>query len=189
MSFGVDIKRRIQEDAAKAVEDYKQQPRVATDFGEPVIGYASARNPILTGLDREAYCDHPKSIFRPAGTIVVYYIPYGEAVRKAQENSVAPSKEWITAHREAGLLTALINGAIRRALDTVGRITSGTNTPADWQQDVFRPEWDHRIPAYLAGLGEIGPNGSFFTEVGPYCKLGSCLTDGDLEAELAGSTN
>ncbi|MGI6737556.1 MAG: hypothetical protein ACOX41_09710 [Anaerovoracaceae bacterium] len=185
MSFGVDIAARIRENAAEAVAAYNRRPETKTAFEEPLIAYTPAANPIFEGLRQDGLCDHPKNIFLPARTIIVYFIPYGKAVEDAQAAAGRPSAAWITAHREAGLLTALINGAIRRSLDSIGRITSGTNIPSDWQQDVFRPEWDHRVAAWLAGLGEIGPNGSFRTERGSAGKLGSCLCDGDLDVEMA----
>ena len=140
--FGVDIKSAIAENVKRAVTEFERRDDVVTAFGDPVIGYADTKNPLFDMFFTRGLSDHPKGIYRPGSTVVVHFVPYGREVIKAGP----ASDKWIRAFTESMWLSMRINGVIRETLDTVGRLSSCTNTPTDWNEDTCHEEWSHRWP-------------------------------------------
>ncbi|MEG0830222.1 MAG: hypothetical protein RSD88_06105 [Anaerovoracaceae bacterium] len=178
--FGVDIRKKIEEDVKEAVIDFQQRPEVTTKFGEPIIGYANMYSPIFDMLSDKNLCHHPKGIYRPGDTVVVHFVPYAPEITKSNIGGKAPSKLWQGSYHDSLMLTMRINGVIRDALDTVGRLSSCTNTPADWEEDLCREDWSHKLVAYVAGMGHFGPAGCLITEKGFAGRFGSIITDSHL---------
>lgn len=176
--FGVDIKVKIMADVKAAIEVFEAQPEMETKFGEPVISYADSRNPIFDMYFARTICEHPKRIFRPGNTVVVHFVPYVPQITESNRGGDKPSKEWLTAFNDSMWLSMRLNGVIREALDTVGRLSSCTNTPTDWDEGLCREEWSHKLAAYAAGAGQFGPAGSFRTKNGFAGRFGSIITDG-----------
>lgn len=178
MHIGVDIKGKIIEDIKQAVREFEERPDIHTRFGTPLVGYADARNPIFDMYFSRSICDHPKRIYRPGNTVVVHFIPYAPELTESNRGGNAPSEQWTLAFRDSMWLSMRLNGVIREALDTVGRLSSCTNTPTDWNEERCREEWSHKLVAYAAGMGHFGPAGSFQTKEGFAGRFGSIITDG-----------
>ncbi|HIU25926.1 MAG TPA: hypothetical protein IAC50_05475 [Candidatus Copromorpha excrementigallinarum] len=172
--FGVDIKSAIAENVKRAVTEFERRDDVVTAFGDPVIGYADTKNPLFDMFFTRGLSDHPKGIYRPGSTVVVHFVPYGREVIKAGP----ASDKWIRAFTESMWLSMRINGVIRETLDTVGRLSSCTNTPTDWNEDTCHEEWSHKMAAFAAGMGPFGPGGCLITEKGFAGRFGSIITDG-----------
>lgn len=178
MHIGVDIKAKIIEDVKAAIREFEARPDIKTRFGEPLIGYADSRNPIFDMYFSRTICEHPKRIYRPGNTIVVHFVPYALEITESNKIGKHPSEQWKTAFNESMWLSMRLNGVIREALDTVGRLSSCTNTPTDWDEERCREGWSHKLAAYAAGMGEFGPAGSFKTREGFAGRFSSIITDG-----------
>ncbi|MCQ4635765.1 hypothetical protein NE619_03420 [Anaerovorax odorimutans] len=178
MQIGADIKAKIMRDVEEAVKEFQARPDIKTRFGEPIVGYADSRNPIFDMYFSRTICDHPKRIYRPGNTVVVHFVPFAPEITESNRGGDQPSEEWLTAFNESMWLSMRLNGVIREALDTVGRLSSCTNTPTDWDEERCREEWSHKLVAYAAGMGEFGPAGSFKTKNGFAGRFGSIITDG-----------
>lgn len=178
MHIGVDIKAKIMEDIKKAIREFEARPDITTRFGTPIVGYADARNPIFDMYFSRTISDHPKRIYRPGNTVVVHFVPYAPEITESNKGGDAPSEAWKTAFNESMWLSMRLNGVIREALDTVGRLSSCTNTPTDWNEELCRETWSHKLAAYAAGIGKFGPAGSFQTEEGFAGRFSSIITDG-----------
>lgn len=176
--FGVEIKTKIMTDVKEAIKQYEAKPDMKTRFGEPMIGYADTANPIFDMYFTRTICEHPKRIYRPGNTVVVHFVPYEKAIAQSNQGGTEPSEEWIGAFNDSMWLSMRLNGVIRDALDTVGRLSSCTNTPTDWDKELCREEWSHKLAAYAAGMGHFGPAGSFVTKEGFAGRFGSIITDG-----------
>lgn len=178
MHIGVDIKTKILEEVKAAVREFEAREDIKTKFGEPLVGYADCRNPIFDMYFSRTICDHPKRIYGPGNTVVVHFVPYAEEIAKTNLKGDGPSEEWLTAFNDSMWLSMRLNGVIRETLDTVGRLSSCTNTPTDWDEEACREQWSHKLAAYAAGMGKFGPAGSFQTENGFAGRFGSIITDG-----------
>ena len=178
MHIGVDIKAKIMKDIEEAVKEFQERPDIKTRFGEPLVGYADSRNPIFDMYFSRTICDHPKRIYRPGNTVVVHFVPYAPEITESNRGGSAPSSQWLDAFNDSMWLSMRLNGVVRDALDTVGRLSSCTNTPTDWDEKLCREVWSHKLAAYAAGMGQFGPAGCFCTEHGFAGRFGSIITDG-----------
>lgn len=173
-----DPKKFIEKNIRKAVEDFQNRPGVKTKYGEPIVGYVSMFHPLYDHLYMEGLCEHPKKIYNPGHTIIVHYVPVaGDAIRELEEQG-RDSQQWKKAHYDSIMLSQFINMAIRDSLVKLGRISSISGVATDWNRKMHMPMWSSKITAYLAGIGELGPAGSFHTKDGYIGSIGSTMTDG-----------
>lgn len=178
MHIGVDIKAKIMKDIKEAIKEFESRPEVKTRFGEPLVGYADATSPIFDMYFSRKLCDHPKKIYSPGNTVIVHFLPYAPEIAESNIGGKEPSPEWTAAFDDSMWMSMRMNGVIRDALDTVGRLSSCTNTPVDWNEERCREEWSHKLAAYAAGMGTFGPTGCLVTEHGYAGRFGSVITDG-----------
>ena len=173
-----DPKQFIEKNIRETVEQFQQRPGVITRYGEPVIGYVSMFHPLFDHLYMEGICEHPKKIYNPGHTIIVHFVPaYSEAMEELEEKG-RDSYKWERAHYDSIMLSQYINMAIRDSLVKLGRISSISGVASDWNRKMHMPMWSGKIAAYLAGIGELGPAGSFHTKDGYIGSIGTTMTDG-----------
>lgn len=159
-----DIKADIRKTVEDTVTEFQKDESVKTVFGKPEVGFVSSAHPFYDTLFARGVNDHPKKIYRPGYTVIVHYVPYEEG-----ENSFF----------DAVKLTMEINGNLRRFLYKLGRLTSNTCIPVDWDRSKHREEWSSKFTAFMAGMGEFGPAGSFHVP-GDFTRgiAGTIITDG-----------
>lgn len=159
-----DVKADIIKTIEETVVNFQEIEECETIFGKPKVGFVSATHPLYDTLFARGVNDHPKKIYRPGYTVIVHYVPYEET-----ENSFF----------DAVKLTMTINGNLRRFLEGIGRLTSHTCVPVDWDMENHREEWSSKYTAYMAGMGQFGPAGSFHVpgENGRGI-IGTIITDG-----------
>ena len=171
------IRRRIMKSVREAFDEYQAQEDVSTKFGEPVIEYISTTHPMFDTFFARGENDHPKNIWRPGYTMIVYYIPFAEDLpRVTADGEAAP--EWLTALKESRWLAMNVNAAIADILTKMGRIYSRSSSMMDWDHKKHRYSWSNKIAGYLAGIGEFGPAGILQTEYGFGGRVGTMMTDG-----------
>lgn len=178
IKFGVDIREKILRNVKEAIRAFESRSDIRTKFGEPLIGYADARNPLFDMYVSKTICDHPKRIYRPGNTVVIHFVPYAPEIAEGNRGGSQPSCEWQAAFRDSMWLSMRLNAVIRETLDEEGRLSSCANIPTDWDETRCREEWSHKLAAYAAGMGQFGPAGSFRTKNGFAGRFGSIITDG-----------
>jgi len=171
------IKRRIKKSVRSAFAEYQAQEDVKTKFGDPAFGYISTTHPMFDTFFSRGENDHPKNIWRPGYTMIVYYIPFAEDIPRWDEEGKT-TEEWMTAIRESRWLAMNVNAAIAELLTKVGRIYSRSSTMMDWDHEKHRYNWSNKIAGYLAGIGTFGPAGCLQTEYRFGGRVGSMMTDG-----------
>lgn len=176
-----DLKKYVTRRINETFDEYLESTEVKTEFGRPIIGFASTEHPLFDTFFSRGENDHPKNIFRPGYSAIVAYVPYyvgdtPEEVRNSFFESIH--------------LVMRINAVIKQCLTDVGRLYSGCSNLIDWDKAHHRREWSDHLVAYLAGLGSFGPAGSFvlskdvipegapYNEPGWAGRVGTILTDG-----------
>ena len=175
---GFDVKRKIAENVKKAAAEFAAREDIVTELGEPIIGYVDARHPLFDIFMDKNMSEHPKNIYRPGITLIVYAIPYEAPVADSNLQDDTPADKWVRAFTESMWLSMTLNRVIRDALNMTGRLSSCLNTPLDWNEKTFRSKWSHKLAAYAAGMGDFGPAESFRLNDGRYARIGSLITDG-----------
>lgn len=173
----VNIKKRIKENVQSTIIQFEKRPEVKTTFGTPIIGYVNAKHPLFRLFMEEDRSLHPKGIYRPGNTVIVYFLPYGTEITCSNLGGEMPSAPWTDAFHDSMHLSMELNRVIGDTLDEVGRLHSPANTPMDWNEETQREEWSHKLAAYAAGMGRFGIAGSFHTEMGFAGRVGCVFTD------------
>ncbi len=171
------IKRRIERNVKQAFADYQADAEVKTKFGDPVIGYISTTHPMFDTFFARGENDHPKHIWRPGYTMIVYYIPFAEDIPR-EASGGGTTQEWLAAIDESRWLAMKVNAVIAETLTKAGRLYSRASSMMDWDHEKHRYSWSNKIAGYLAGIGKFGPAGSLRTEYGYGGRVCSMMTDG-----------
>ena len=158
---GINIKGKIERNVRQAVQEFEAREDVTTKFGEPVIAYIDARDTIFNLFFDKHLTEHPKNIYRPGITLIVYFSPFADDIAKGNIGGKAVSDEWRRATIESAWLSMKLNRVIRQTMDIIGRLSSILNTQLDWNEKTCWPEWSHKLAAYAAGMGELGPAGPY----------------------------
>lgn len=183
--FGVNYKKRLQEELADEMVAYIDEKGLTDVIGLPLLGYAFADDKRFMDAFDAGLTIHPKGIYRPGTTVIVSFLPYNPEyvqdnfIENGDRDSV--SKAWTRAYESSIIVSAHINTFILDFLEGMGREASLSNIHTDWDWETHRPEWSHKIAAYIAGMGEFGPNGCIRTEYGPWGRFNSILTEVQLE--------
>ena len=172
-----NIKKRIIFNVNAAIKEFEKLQKCTTKFGTPIISYVSCHHPLFVHFVENERCKHPKQIYRPGNTAIVFFLPYDKEVTLSNKGGKLPSEQWTKAFHDSMHLCMYLNRIISDTLDEVGRFHSPANVPTDWQEDTHREEWSHKLAAYTAGLGRFGIAGSFHTEVGFAGRLSTVLVD------------
>lgn len=184
--FGINYKKRLEEELAEEMTTYIEKKGLTDVLGLPLIGYAFAKDQRFLDVLDAGLTKHPKEIYRPGTTVIVSFLPYkpeyvkDNFIETGDKNKV--SKAWTFAYERSIIVSAHVNTFILDFLDALGRDASLSNIHTDWNKELHRPEWSHKIAANIAGMGEFGPNGCIRTEYGPWGRFNSILTEVQLEA-------
>jgi epoxyqueuosine reductase len=151
-------------------------------FEEALVGFAAASDPIFeTFLQDDIigpfYCC-PESWLPGAMSVVVYFLPFSEHVRRSNYGGPPPSVEWL----HARFLGESFNEKLRHYLVTVLENEGGqavapilnSNYNADYK--VLSSNWSERHAAYVAGLGSFGLHRGLITAKGVAGRFGSVIT-------------
>ena len=177
----VNIGKRNMSQIENAVRDcvtaFQEREDIQTVFGEPQIAYLSTTHPLFDTFFARDMCDHPKNIYRPGNTLILHYVPIDPQICEGNLLQGQPSEGWVRANIESLWLAMDINRVIKDTLTKVGRIHSNTSGMVDWDLKKHRYSWSNKIAGFIAGLGELGPAGSFHGSQGYAGRVGSISTD------------
>ena len=182
--LGPDVKRNVNEAIKNTIAEFEARDNFTTKLGEPVIGYADVRNPLFDMFFTRGLSKHPKEILQAGYTVVVYFLPYDEDAVRENLNSKEPGEKWKKAFFDTMWLSMRINANVRQVFEDVGRLTSLMNVPTDWDEKRHIEGWSHKLAAFAAGIGEIGPAGCFRTPDGRLGRVGGIITDGMYAADF-----
>lgn len=152
-------------------------------FEEALVGFADASDSIFETFLQEdiigkAYC-LPASWLPVAATVIAYFLPFSEHVRRSNYGGPPPSVEWM----HARFLGESFNEKLRHYLVSVLEEEGGqavapilhSNYAADYT--FFSSNWSERHVAYAAGLGSFGLHRGLITAKGVAGRFGSVITD------------
>lgn len=176
------MKKSLENFIRKFVREYKKKERTITDWKEPVIGYASAHDPMFDELNAVIGEEHitPKKALFSANTVISYFIPFEEPVVRSNTVGKIASQEWAFAYIETNRLIEKLGLAIKERLEKKGYATilpPGKNL----ERAALSGNYSQRHTAYVAGLGTFGMNNLIITEKGCAGRFGSVITELKIE--------
>jgi len=162
-------------------------------FDEPLVGFASASDPLFAEYKRiigpfhrtpaECMATEPDAPPMLHGTVICWILPVARATRESNRRERAwPSREWAHTRMYGEKFNSLLRSHMVSFLSGHGhRALSPQLSPA-WRRvdDAGRgiaSTWSERHAAYAAGLGTFSLNDGLITERGIAHRCGSVITD------------
>lgn len=148
-------------------------------YREPVIGYASASDPLYDQLSDIIGNPqiHPKDMLPGAQTVMVLFLPYSEVIYKDIKGERKTSTVWSDAYMHTN---DLLDNLMRQTqnLLTARGYRSATEPPTENFDHVTKTaQWGHKSNAVIAGIGTFGLNHLIITERGCLGRMNSLVTD------------
>lgn len=152
-------------------------PGTDTRYREPLIGFASADDPIFDEMKEIiGPCNlNPKEVFPRAKTVVSFFLPFEDEFVKRNWKSPGPVKEWIQAKGETDRLIAKINETLKSELAKKGISAVVPEIIFDYKNKGFDVCWSHKSAAYAAGLGTFGVHHMLITKAGCAGRFGTIV--------------
>ena len=162
-------------------------------YDVPLVAFAAAEDPLFEALKRPDVIGprhrSPRDWLQGAKTVVSYFLPFTECVRKSNRTDGLPSEEWVSARIDGEAFNNLVRKHCAALLTSLG-----AKAIVPPHQDSFaivdrRSNWSERHVAYIAGLGTFGLSRSLITTKGTAGRYGSVITTLDIEptARTAGT--
>lgn len=158
-------------------------------FDDPIFAIGSAADDLFTRLKQPAVIgEHvllPKDWLPSARTVVSYFLPFSEAVKRGNSRDMSwPSAEWLYARIEGQQLLDKLGLFMQKLLTDAGfdsvipslddRFWSNSGDPE--LKGAFTSNWSERHAAYICGLGTFGLSKGLITAKGIAGRFGSIVT-------------
>ena len=174
----MELKNKIENIIKAAVASTGTETR----YREPLVGYASADDPIFDEMKEiiGPHHLHPKEIFPEAKSVVSFFLPFEKELVELNWKSPGPVKEWIQAKSETDSLIREINEKLTVELAKEGVKAVVPGTVFDYKSRGFEVVWSHKSAAYAAGLGTFGVHHMLITESGCAGRFGTLLISAEI---------
>lgn len=160
------------------VKVYKDKTNVVSQWKQPIVKFASAKNPDFKQLKFEFNGAHymPEDLVKNPQTIITYFLPFEESIADSNIEGKNSSREWSIAYIETNELILHLNEYITDFLDKEGYHSAYMSATHNFNEETLMSQWSHRHVAEIAGLGTFGLNNMLITEAGCCGRIGSIVT-------------
>ena len=154
------MNNKIMELIKDYLKNYKKNKGTESDWREPVIGFASADDPMFLELKDLISPSHslPTDFISDAKSIIVFFLPFHEEIIKSNTYDIESSRAWDIANIETNNLIVNINKYLHDKITEIGY--TSTVLPPTYNYDTKKliSDWSHRHVGYIAGIGTFGIN-------------------------------
>lgn len=156
-------------------------------YDDPLVGIARADDPYFAEFKKPEvigpFYRTPGEWLPGARTVISYFLPFSEAVRKSNYPEGAPSVDWLHARFKGETVNNDMKRFLVRLIENEGcRAVAPTLDQGFVQTKDFKSNWSERHAAFVAGLGTFGLSRGLITKRGMAGRFGSIVTDLDLAA-------
>lgn len=164
-------------------------------YDSPLVGFSSATDPLYTEEFKKPGVIHPdyrapQEWLPEAKTVISFFVPFSEGVRKSNRKRVDEpyeeglqqrcSVQWLHARVEGQAFLDHITDHIQKVLEDAGYKTVCPTTSGEFRIiEPFVSCWSERHAAYASGLGTFGLSRGLITEKGMSGRFGSVITDAE----------
>ncbi len=177
------MKKQIIEFIENYIKEYQSRESIATEYGQPLVGFADAHHPYIQNLTELISPTHvlPQDVLPDARIIVAYYIPFTEKLAKTNRiEGIMASPEWARGYEETNELFAELNSALIELIHAKAGEAGISPKAATFSETELISDWSQRHIAYAAGLGTFGVNNMLITKDGCCGRYSSVITNLDL---------
>jgi epoxyqueuosine reductase QueG len=179
------MKQVIREEIEAIVARRHAERRTATRWLAPLVGFASAADPLFARSKQAVSPTHamPADLLPGAKTVIVWFVPFDRSVALSNIPGTAASREWATAYVETNVLLAAIGARVTEILEARGHAASAPPPTHQFDRTRLVSDWSHRHAAVAAGLGAFGHHNMLITAGGCCGRLGSLVTTIEVEPD------
>ncbi|MEI7430482.1 MAG: hypothetical protein WCL27_08490 [Betaproteobacteria bacterium] len=170
-----EINRIIIEEITNTIHDVNLT-REKPQFGDPIIRFADAANPMFTELKTLVHPGHftPYDLMPDAKTVIAYFVPAHEDIAIGNQVETWATKEWSLQKGYTKTLMDEITARVQKRLAAINVNCSGNSeSEIPFDTTKFTHPWSLKAVAYIAGVGRFGLNQLIITEKGCAGRLGS----------------
>jgi len=159
-------------------------------FDAPIFAFGSVADEQFTLLKQPSVIGkhfmHPKEWLPQSKTVISYFLPFSESVKKGNRRNMSwPTEEWLHGRIEGQSLlnklcihlkSELMNAGYNSVVPTLdGRFWSNANHLN--HEEKFTSNWSERHVAFICGLGTFGLSKGLITPKGISGRFGSIITE------------
>lgn len=165
-------------------------------FDKPIFAFGSTDDECFTLFKQASVIgEHfllPKEWMPSANTVISFFLPYSEEVRKANRgDNQWPAEEWLHGRYEGHKLLVKLCEFLMSELSAAGFESMAPSLDNrfwtnDYDQEydiMFTSNWSERHVAFACGLGTFGLSKGLITRKGIAGRFGSILTDLSLQPD------
>ena len=179
------MKTEITKFINKYIEEYQTRDSIATQYGQPLVGFADAWHPYIQNLPQLISTSHelPQDVLPDAKTIIAYFIPFTKELAKTNRGNPLASPEWARAYEETNALFVELNAALIYFIHAKAGHAGITPKATTFDQQKLISDWSQRHIAFAAGLGTFGVNNMLITKHGCCGRYSTVITNLDLKPD------
>lgn len=161
------------------VNNRKKSKGTESDWGEPVVGFAGADDPMFLELNDLISPSHalPTDFINGAKSVIVFLIPFHKEIIKSNIGNIESSRAWDIATIETNNLIVDINKYLYDKITEMGYTSTVLPPTYNYDGEKLISDWSHRHAGYIAGIGTFGINNMLITEKGCCGRMGSIITN------------
>jgi len=167
------------------VKSYQVKPEITTQWGVPIVGFASAGDSLFSQLRSVASPTHavPQDFLSNAKTVVAYFFPFKKEMTRTNIKGTHSSQEWGLAYIETNEMIRQLSLSLKEWFDAQGQDSHTIPATHNWDEEKLISDWSHRHIAFMAGIGNFGLNNMLITDQGCCGRLGSFITSAEIEPD------
>lgn len=172
------MKETIIREIRQFVANYQLDTTISTRWGEPLVGFAAASDPLFSELKKVVIDSHavPQDMLLEAETVIAFFLPFPKSLSVSNIKERLSSPEWAVGYVETNVLIGRLSQHLIDFLGEAGAATVGIPATHNWIEDKLISNWSHRHVAFIAGLGRFGQNNMLITDKGCSGRIGSLIT-------------
>ncbi|KLU62706.1 epoxyqueuosine reductase [Peptococcaceae bacterium CEB3] len=176
------MNKEIVDSITQYVKNYQELKQIETDWRDPVIGFAAAKDELFPKLKEIIGPNHalPSDLIPNAKSVITFFIPFSKEIVESNIPEEESSRKWDIATIETNNLIADLNKFLFETITAKGYKASLIPATYNYDQEKLISDWSHKSVAYISGIGKFGLHHILITKSGCCGRLGSMVTDMEL---------
>ncbi|MHC5039398.1 MAG: 4Fe-4S binding protein [Planctomycetota bacterium] len=161
------------------------RPGDETLWREPLVAFARADDPLFSTLKEAIGETHktPRELLEGARTVIVTFLPFQRSIASGNAKGRHPSTAWRKAYVRTNAVIRDLTAVLSRELAGDGFGSAQIPPTHNFDPVTLTSDWSHKHAAFVAGLGTFGHHHMLITDKGCAGRLGSLVTDAEIEAD------
>ncbi len=161
-----------------------EQAKTTTRFRKPVVGFASATDPLFDKIKEliGPHHLHPTEVLPEAKTVIAYFLPFAEDIVNANRKAAYVAREWSVAYIEGNKVINTISEELQKELAKAEIQAATQPATHNFNEQDLTAMWSHKSAAFVAGLGRFGLNRMLITPEGCAGRFGSIVISAEIQA-------